>query len=138
MPCYQLLGPSNLVQDIDFVGEPVKAAGWFGMPEGLHTVAMYVNNFTGRVFIEGSLSMDPGCSEWFPIKVTGCDYVEFPLIQNCPNSMFTGDTITTSFTFRSNILWLRVRVWRSYFLTQADMNDPQFQYGSISQILVGY
>ena len=138
MPCYQLLGPSNLVQDIDFVGEPVKAAGWFGMPEGLHTVAMYVNNFTGRIFIEGSLSMDPGCAEWFPIKVTGCDYIEFPIIQDCPSSMFTGDTITTSFTFRSNILWLRIRVWRSYFLTQADMDDPQFQYGSISQILVGY
>ena len=116
MACYELLGPTNLVEAVDFVGDPVRAAGWFGMPEGLHTVAIYSQYFTGRVFIEGSLATTPCCDDWFPIKLSTCDYIEFPQIQNANCSPYDGDTSVTSYTFRTNILWIRAKVWRSYFL----------------------
>ena len=137
MPAYQLLGPTNMIQDLDFVGDPIRAAGWFGMPEGLHTVAIYTNDFTGRVFIEGSLSMNPESCDWFPIRLDVCDYIEFPRNPNAPQSMYTGDTSVIGYTFRSNILWVRVKVWRSYF-TKKITDENKDTMGSISQILIAY
>ena len=137
MASYQLLGPTNLVQDLDFVGDPIRAAGWFGMPEGLHTVAIYTNDFTGRIFIEGSLSTDPNTSDWFPIKLSTCDYIEFPRIPNAPQSMNTGDTSVVGYTFRSNILWIRAKVWRSYFTSKITSSNKDTM-GSISQIMIAY
>ena len=137
MASYQLLGPTNLVQDLDFVGDPIRAAGWFGMPEGLHTVAIYTNNFTGRVFIEGSLSTDPNTKDWFPIQLSTCDYIEFPLISSAPQSMSTGDTSVIGYTFRSNILWVRAKVWRSYFTSKITTENKDTM-GSISQIMIAY
>lgn len=45
---------------------------------GTHTFAVYTTNWTGRVWIEGSLSNDaPYPSEWFPIQFeNGLTYIE--------------------------------------------------------------
>lgn len=138
MPSYNLLGPTNLVEQPDFVGDPVRAAGWYGLPEGLHTVAIYTRNFTGRVFIEGSLSMDPNCCDWFPIKLSQCQYIEYPKNPLAIQSPYDGDTMVDGYTFRSNVLWLRARVWRSYFLTNP-LNPSEIDtLGSISKIVVGF
>ena len=34
-------------------GEKFQADGYYGFTDGLHTVAFYINNFTGKVGIHG-------------------------------------------------------------------------------------
>lgn len=138
MAAYELLGPTNMIQDIDFVGDPVRAAGWYGMPEGLHTIAIYSNTFRGRIFIEGSLSENPSCADWFPIKLDTCDYIELPKDPLAAQLTESDTKNVIGYTFRANILWLRAKVWRSYYINNPINSSDYKDLGAISKILVAY
>lgn len=114
-----VLLPSSQGQ-INMVGLPEKADGWYGYNDGLHTVAVYVQNFTGRVFIEASISLEPTENDWFPIPLTPTTYVEYPKNPYDPTGEMGGDSGVEAFTFKANILWLRARVDRSYMDIQTD------------------
>jgi hypothetical protein len=49
------------------VGDPVRSDGWFGLQMGSHTIQITVQDFLGRVYIEGTLSERPQPNDWFPI-----------------------------------------------------------------------
>lgn len=107
---------------VNVVGEPVRADAYFGLTDGLHTVAIYFQNFIGRVYIEASLSNDPQEDEWFPINLNG----ELPYLQytkadgsllHTPTGLsdqHLGKNGVEAFTFQGNFLYLRARVDRSY------------------------
>ena len=132
-----LLPTTSTYEDIDIVGDAVKAGGWYGIPDGIHTIAIYVQNFTGRVFIEGTLSVD-GTGPWFPIDPgTGNSYVEFPRIPNAASSIRGGDNGVFGFTTTVNAVWLRARVIRSYAYRDPNMTPDQISMlGSVRHILV--
>jgi hypothetical protein len=107
---------------VNVIGEPVRADAYFGLTDGLHTVAIYFQNFVGRVYIDASLSNNPTEDEWFPINLNG----ELPYLQysredgaklEAPTGLsdeHMGKNGVEAFTFQGNFLWLRARVDRSY------------------------
>ena len=106
---------------VNLTGPLVKADGWYGFEEGLHTVSIQVVNFTGRIFIEASLELQPQDSDWFPISLDGVNpYLMFPLnpAQPTGSQPTGGDTITLGYSFKINSLWLRARMDRTY------LNNP--------------
>lgn len=113
----------------NLTGQPFKADGWYGHTEGLHTIVFSVINFTGRIYIEASLALQPGDDDWFPVALTETtDYLQFPQNPQMPTgSQETGgDTISVGKTFRINALWLRARLDRTYLdpaLYELDPND---------------
>jgi len=118
----------NSQEHANLAGDPVKADGWYGHTDGLHTVVVQVVNFTGRIYIEASLELDPGATDWFPIELTkGQSWIEFPLISQKPTGDYEsgGDTKTVGFTFKINALWLRARLDRDYLNTLLYDNDSQ-------------
>lgn len=133
-----LLPTTSTIEEIDIQGEPVKAGSWYGIPTGQHTVAIYVQNFTGRVYIEGSISNNISNATWFPIDPgTGETYVEFPRIPNAATSIRGGDNGVYGFTFTANVLWLRARVERSYYLRSSDLTtDEMISLGSVRKIMM--
>lgn len=133
-----LLPTTSTIEKVDIQGEPIKAAGWYGISSGLHTVAVYVQNFTGRIFIEGTLSDNPYDAIWFNIDPgTGVGYLQFPIIPSAPSSIRGGDNGVQGFTFKANALWIRARVERSYFLPNRDLNETEMvSLGAIRKILV--
>ena len=108
--------------EVNVTGDPVRADAYFGLTDGLHTVAIYFQNFIGRVYIEASLSNDPQENEWFPINLNG----ERPFLQfssedgaklDAPTGLsdqHSGKNGVEAYTFQGNFLWLRARVDRSH------------------------
>lgn len=118
---------SNTQEVANLTGQPFKADGWYGHSEGLHTVVFNVTNFTGRLFIEASLALQPGDEDWFSVKLDqDQDYLSFPKNPMKPTGSWEtgGDTGSFGVTFRINALWLRARLDRTYLDRSLYELDP--------------
>lgn len=70
---------------------------------GLHTLVVFMEQFTGKMWIEGSLEQGtPSINDWFTIQLDGKDYQSF-----CNSSG------TLAFTFKANLEWARVKFYPS-------------------------
>jgi hypothetical protein len=122
--------------ELNYSSDPIKADGYYGQTDGVHTVSVSVVDFQGRIHLEGSLATDPTEDDWFPIYLTsGNSYREYPVTSVPSGSNNLGDTTTEAWTFRANILWLRARVDRSAITptpTTYDINT----HGSVNKILL--
>lgn len=107
----------NTQEHANLTGDACKADSWFGHVDGLHTVVIQVVNFTGRIYVEASLELEPTDADWFPIKLADTtSYLQFPLDPMLPTGDYRsgGDTSTIGKTFKVNALWLRARLDRTY------------------------
>lgn len=80
------------------VSDKVKADGYYGNADGLHTVAYICSSdFVGTIKMQGSLATDPGASDWFDIDGT---------------SVGDGSSVvaTTYKNFTGNFVWVRSSV----------------------------
>jgi hypothetical protein len=119
------------------VGDPVRADGWYGIANGLHTVSIQVRNLQGRVYIEGTLAPKPTEQDWFTISLRdGSFYVEYPLDPLSPTGLFGGDTGISSYNIRGNFMFLRARLDRSYIFPEPPNHTSLANYGKVVQILV--
>ena len=108
-----LAGDTTLLNQ---TGEAQRAAGYYStaINGGWHTVSADLVNFTGRVYIEATLSANPTDSDWFPIQLTSTTaYAQFPVMPLQPTDV-NGDTVTVGWTFRGNFVFARARIDRSY------------------------
>lgn len=119
----------NTQGQLTVVGDKIRADGWYGYTDGLHTVAIYLVNFTGRIWFEASIANDPIDGDWFPVIVGGSDHLSFPKYLEAPTGT-TGDTGTIGLNISGNYTWLRVRIDRD----QVDV-DPAL-LGHIDRILL--
>lgn len=119
---------------LNYAGDKVKADGYYGQTDGLHTVSANVSNFQGRLHIEGSLATDPTDDDWFPIYLTsGNSFRQYPVTNTPSGSNGLGDTTVEAWTFRANILWIRARVDRSHL--GASSYDAA-THGAVDKILL--
>jgi len=137
----------------EVTGDPVKADAYFGNPDGLHTIAIYLQNFIGRIFIEASLEKAPTSTDWFPIHLAGSiPYLEFLIgdsVSNVPANIGEGATTgkdgVIGFTFQGNFLWIRARLDRSFFPNppspsniSGDLSAEIANFGVIRKILLNH
>ena len=62
---------------MSYTGENIKADGYYGYTDGLHTISFKLNGFKGRIFIEGTLESSPTANDFFPLQLSGnTDYIE--------------------------------------------------------------
>jgi hypothetical protein len=122
--------------ELSYTGDKIKADGYYGQTDGLHTVSARVTNFVGRIYLEGSLATDPASTDWFPIYLTsGNSFRQYPVTSTPSGSNSLGDTTTEAWTFRSNLLWIRARVDRSY-ISPAPANYDVAAHGTVDKILL--
>jgi len=77
------------------VSDKVKADGYYGNADGLHTVAYICSSdFVGTIKMQGALAKEPGSSDWFDIDGT---------------SVGDGSSVvaTTYKNFTGNFIWVR-------------------------------
>lgn len=120
---------------INFTGERQKAAGYTNAIGNSHTVSVTLANFTGRIYIEGSLASNPGDGDWFPINVgAGTPYLQYPA--NFSNSYnYVGDSGTFVYNFSGNFMWVRARVDRTYMVPPPV--DP-VAIGAVQRVWLNY
>lgn len=125
----------NTQGQLNMVGDKVRADGWYGYTDGLHTVALYLVNFTGRIYFEASIANDPTDDDWFPVQVDGVEFMEFPQNPGNPTGS-TGDTKTIGRNLVGSFTWLRVGVDRSY-LPGTTENDAIYNtFGYVDRVLM--
>lgn len=103
------------------ISDKKRAAGYYGYSSGLHTISISINDFIGRIYIQGSLVDNPTENDWFNIKVNDDDYIEYNNI-----------TKTDSYSFNINMLWIRIKVDKLY------LNPLPVNTGFIRKILLNY
>ncbi len=128
----------NTNTDFEKVGPAVPADGWYGHVDGLYTLAIYLDNFIGRIVIEGSIVSEPSENDWFPIKIDKCKYLEFPRNPTAPtgHGNIQGDSGIIGFTFHANIVWIRARIERDYLNISREDLDEIEMLGIVNKILV--
>jgi len=124
------------IEELSYSGEKVKADGYYGQTDGLHTVSASLTNFVGRLHLEASLATEPTEGDWFPIYLTsGNSFRQYPVDLAPSGTNGLGDTTVEAWTFRANILWLRARVDRSAIVPIPAEYDISL-HGKINKILL--
>jgi hypothetical protein len=122
--------------ELSYAGDKIKADGYYGKSDGVHTVSATLTNFQGRIHLEGTLALDPTDSDWFPIYLTsGNSFREYPVTSVPSGSNALGDTVTEAWTFRANLVWLRARVDRTALVPAPTQYDSSL-HGTVDKILL--
>ncbi len=133
---YQLLGDTS--GQLNMVGPAVKGDGFYGFSDGLHTISVKLDNFTGRFFIEATLSLHPTEDDWFPVMLTSMHpYVEYPINPNMPTSTH-GDTGMDAFVIEGNFVFVRARINRDYVVPVPITPEDLALLGSITHALMNF
>lgn len=126
---------SSTVDQLNVIGIKQKGAGYNNTLGNNHTVSIGLTNFTGRIYIQGTLSSEPQEGDWFNIPlVQGKDHIQYPLDRAKPTGE-NGDSGVFAYSFTGNYVWLRAKVDRTY------LNPPptdNFYVGYVNRILLNY
>ncbi len=131
-----MLGDSN--GKFEDVGNKVRGDGYFGFTDGNHTVSIHLANFTGRIWIEGSLAQNPRDNDLYEQYGTDSDWFPISLSISAPYLDFEGETGSFAYTFKGNFVWLRARLDRSDIDPVPEDNDELALYGTIRKILLNH
>lgn len=112
----------NSGTNLDLVGDAVPGDSYYGYTDGIHTVAIYGQNLSGRIRVQGTLATQPTEDDWFDILLTGLPYKDY--------TNFTG---VEGFTFTANLVFLRATLDR----TALGITDVT-QAGWIEKIYLNY
>lgn len=125
--------------ELEVTGDAIRADAWYGYKDGIHTVAFYLENFTGHIYIEASLASDPGEEDWFPVYLNGAkSYMNYPINPLAPMGGTSGDTFVDAYTFQGNFLWLRARIDKSYVVPVPNTDSEKAQLGAVKKILLNH
>lgn len=84
----------NCSGKVSFEGQPVKAIGSYinKTNNRLNTVSIHTINFTGRIYIYGTLKLNPTDEDWVVIPIgKDTDYIEFnhyPVLNACRDNLY--------------------------------------------------
>jgi hypothetical protein len=115
------------ILELNVVGNAVPGDSYWGYTDGLHTIAIYARDFTGRIKIQGTLATHPHDDDWFDVLIGGFgmggnpykDYVKFTGVEG--------------WTFTANLVFLRATIDRD-ILGVTNVS----QAGCVEKILLNY
>lgn len=117
---------SNTTGKTEIVGDKVRADGWYGSKDGLHTIQINVSNFRGRIGIQASLAENPDEADWFNLNLSGnAEYLTY----ECSESS------TKAYNFTGNFTWLRATVDRQN-LGYTPTPDQLSALGNVTRIIL--
>jgi len=124
-----ILSTSVFSGSTTLTSEKVKGDAYFGQSDGLHTVMINLNSFTGIVKIQGSLESTPGDNDWFDIELGTDDFVVDTsglVTKQAAESLIynTVETSMKSYNAVGNFVWLRANIsnWQSGTISSIEMN----------------
>ena len=94
--------PLSGATELDVTGSAVPGDSYYGYTDGVHTVAIYGQNLSARIKIQGTLATTPTEDDWFDILIGGLPYKDY-----------TNHTGVEGFTFIANLVYLRAKLDRT-------------------------
>lgn len=116
--------------ELDQTGPAVAGDAQYGFSNGLHTVTAELDNFTGHLYIEGTLSLRPKESDWFPLYTNYTyPFARYPMDADNPTGV-DGDSLQEIWNFTGNFTAVRARVVRSTLI------DPPVDTGRVKRVMM--
>jgi hypothetical protein len=131
-----LLSPMG--EAVNLTGDPVRGAGWYGPNTGLHSVAIRVLNFQGRISVQASLAASPSELDWFSVLPNNVLYWQYPTAGYILKPSQGGETSNIGFNFTCNVIWVRAIVDRTYFTAITETPIQASLLGTVDSILLNY
>ena len=110
-------------------GEKYKGDGYYGRSDGFHTIQVNLNNFIGRIEIQGTLAIDPTEDDWFTVELgTGVQTIDTTGSISEQNITFveylTNTSNSKSYNFIGNLVWVRTKIsnWTDGSITNIHLN----------------
>lgn len=110
-------------------GEKYKGDGYYGRSDGFHTIQVNLNNFIGRIEIQGTLAIDPTEDDWFTVELgTGVQTIDTTGTISEQNITFveylTNTSNSKSYNFIGNLVWVRTKIssWTDGSITNIHLN----------------
>jgi len=109
--------------------EKVKGDASFGQSDGLHTIMVNLNDFTGTIKIQGSLETTPSDGDFFDINLSDEEFtvdvsglVTKKVLDNLIYNV--SETSMKSYNVTGNFVWLRADIinWQSGTISSIEMN----------------
>ena len=122
---------SSTGSTMNLTTDKVEGDSYYGYTDGLHTIAVSYNAYKGRVYIQGTLALEPTDSDYFDIQVQGGLPASQGGYKQFPASGTDGFTGVEAYTIEGNFTYLRVKMDRSYL---GDGTTYDADYGSINYI----
>lgn len=133
---------SNTGRNHSLVGDAKRADGYYSRTDGIHTVQVVVNNFTGSFGIQGTLATEPVEADWFDINLnanwnvsSASPYITYPVNPMELVGGPDGDSGTQAFTFVGNFVYLRAILDRSTIVDPGALSAVT-QLGHIDKVLL--
>lgn len=126
-----ILVQSSTGSEMHVTTDKVEGDGYYGYSDGIHTFAVSYNAFKGRLYVQGSLSLEPTETDWFNLQVPGGRTPEQGGYKNFPVTGTEGFTGVEAYTIEGNFTYLRVVIDRSAL---GDGTTYSTDYGSINYI----
>ena len=126
-----ILVQSSTGADMNVTTDKIQGDGYYGYSDGIHTFAIAYNAFKGRVYVQGSLSLEPTENDWFNIQVPGGRTPDQGGYKQLPIAGTEGFTGVEAYTIEGNFTYLRVLIDRSYL---GDGTTYSPEYGSVNYI----
>ncbi len=126
-------------ETISLHGDHVRGAGWYGHTTGLHTVAIRVVNFHGRIQVQAAITITPIEPDWYSVLPDSVNYIQYPRPGYVPlPAQHGGESSILGFNFTTNAVWLRAIVDRSYLIPALATPVQIMEYGTVSYVMVNY
>jgi hypothetical protein len=108
--------------ELSFTGTKIPSDAYYGFTDGLHSISIDVTSFIGRIYIEGTLALNPTDNDWFTVSLDPINgFLEY-----------NDETSVNGYTFRGNLMYIRARIDRDYLPGSPDLST----LGSINKILL--
>lgn len=111
------------------VGNKFQGDGYYGRSDGLHTIQISLNEFVGRIEMQGTLAVNPSDEDWFAISLgTGTMSVDTTGALREENITFINyeqeTTNCKTYNFVGNYVWVRARIsnWSSGTIISIKLN----------------
>ena len=110
-----LVYPNTGTTALVYASNPIKGDGYFGGSDGFHTVQININEFIGKIEMQGSLASSPQSTDWFSVELgtnnMSIDTTGLISEENISSVEYTTATTNIkSYNFTGNYVWIRARV----------------------------
>lgn len=107
--------PNTGTTALIYASDPIKGDGYFGGSDGFHTVQININEFIGKIEMQGSLASSPQESDWFAVELgtnnMSMDTTGLISEENISNVEYRfATTNIKSYNFTGNYVWVRAKV----------------------------
>jgi hypothetical protein len=107
--------PNDAIGALEYVSDPVKGDGYFGGSDGFHTVQLNIQDFVGKIEMQGTLASEPNDIDWFDIKLGLSNYTvdTTGLISEATTTFMEFTSATTeirTYNLIGNFVWIRAKV----------------------------